>query len=164
MIFFFYISSILSYITTMGSVISTVKNFFVPQKTEKPIKVYEENMCGICMGSIIQDVANRDSYLRVLRCGHAYHKTCIDEWLQIGSTCPHCRTTVVQKLFNISVNVKQWIAKGMIYPLVGGWFYGWLCSIPYLSTLPILITTAITLGSIAVICGLYSVGYHLLIE
>jgi hypothetical protein len=40
--------------------------------------------CPICTESF-----NEVDIVRVLPCKHAYHKTCIDPWLQnFGSTCP----------------------------------------------------------------------------
>lgn len=39
------------------------------------------------------------------RCGHVFHRTCIDDWLEHSRTCPNCRLPVpynngkVEKLF-----------------------------------------------------------------
>ncbi|EOA37756.1 hypothetical protein CARUB_v10012593mg [Capsella rubella] len=34
--------------------------------------------------------------VRVLpQCGHEFHAICIDEWFQLGSTCPSCRSIPV---------------------------------------------------------------------
>lgn len=146
----------------MGSVISIIKNIFVPQK---PIKVYKENVCGICIESLTPDALNDNSSLKVLICGHTYHRSCIDEWLRIGSTCPRCKFVVIQKLFNISLNVRQWIAKGLLYPLVGGWSYAWIHTIPYLTTFPLLFTTSFVFSGFIIVLGcFYSVTYHYLVE
>jgi len=44
--------------------------------------------CLICL-----DDYNPQDQLRLLSCKHAFHKTCVDEWLTVGkNNCPACRT------------------------------------------------------------------------
>lgn len=41
-------------------------------------------LCSIC-----QD--NNDIIIRILKCNHYFHVTCIDKWLSNNKTCPVCR-------------------------------------------------------------------------
>jgi hypothetical protein len=46
--------------------------------------------CLICL-----DDYQPEEDIRVMSCRHAFHRTCVDEWLQTGkNNCPACRTTV----------------------------------------------------------------------
>ncbi|XP_034945038.1 probable E3 ubiquitin-protein ligase XERICO [Chelonus insularis] len=50
------------------------------------------NDCTICLNEIaVQHVSTQ-------RCGHSFHKKCIQDWQQRGSmvtpTCPNCRTRI----------------------------------------------------------------------
>ena len=46
--------------------------------------------CLICL----EDYQTDDD-LRLMSCKHAYHKECVDRWLQVGrNNCPACRTKV----------------------------------------------------------------------
>ena len=44
-----------------------------------------EDGCVICLCGV-----NEGETVRVLRCGHGFHRTCADEWLQRRSVCPLC--------------------------------------------------------------------------
>ncbi|KAJ7086388.1 hypothetical protein B0H15DRAFT_844426 [Mycena belliarum] len=47
--------------------------------------------CLICLDDY--DPADE---IRLLTCRHAFHKTCVDRWLETGrNNCPACRTTGV---------------------------------------------------------------------
>ena len=49
--------------------------------------------CLICL-----DDYQPEEDIRVMSCRHAFHQTCVDEWLQTGrNNCPACRTTVRPK-------------------------------------------------------------------
>ena len=41
--------------------------------------------CSICFEEI------KDKDLKSLKCGHFFHKNCIDSWLKINPICPYCR-------------------------------------------------------------------------
>lgn len=46
--------------------------------------------CLICLEDY-----EADDDLRLMSCKHAYHKDCVDRWLQVGrNNCPACRTKV----------------------------------------------------------------------
>ena len=36
-----------------------------------------------------------DQLLRVLRCGHAEHAECIDQWLAVNKNCPLCQQEIL---------------------------------------------------------------------
>jgi len=70
----------------------------IPQHglTTKEINQYPEstytknsncnNSCAICLSDYT--VGER---VRTLKCGHFYHKSCIDKWLAIKVFCPFCK-------------------------------------------------------------------------
>ena len=45
----------------------------------------EQEECVICFG----DFRERDTI--ILRCGHFYHRNCINQWFNYRDTCPICR-------------------------------------------------------------------------
>ena len=49
-----------------------------------------ENKCSVCCSEYAQH-----DIVRVLRCKHAFHMTCIDQALETTITCPLCRTPVI---------------------------------------------------------------------
>jgi hypothetical protein len=44
------------------------------------------NECAICL-----EMFDAGEQMRVLNCGHYYHKQCVDGWLKDGKSCPKCR-------------------------------------------------------------------------
>ena len=44
-----------------------------------------EDGCVICQCSV-----NEGDAVRLLRCGHGFHRECVDQWLQRRSVCPLC--------------------------------------------------------------------------
>lgn len=51
-------------------------------------KMYGEE-CAICL-EIFEELDD-DLLYCTLKCGHSYHKTCINEWLSKDKSCPNCR-------------------------------------------------------------------------
>ena len=49
--------------------------------------------CSICH----EDINFSDEEISVLRCGHLFHKRCLQQWLDTNSTCPQCRSKVNKK-------------------------------------------------------------------
>ncbi|CAI5734323.1 unnamed protein product [Hyaloperonospora brassicae] len=49
----------------------------------------EDACCCICLNNY-----EASQLLRVLPCGHHFHKECVDEWLLVNSTCPTCRKSI----------------------------------------------------------------------
>ncbi|PKU84021.1 E3 ubiquitin-protein ligase Os04g0590900 [Dendrobium catenatum] len=55
--------------------------------------VIELTDCSVCLGEFTEEES-----LRLLpKCSHAFHLQCIDTWLKSNSSCPLCRTNVLQE-------------------------------------------------------------------
>ena len=55
-----------------------------------------EDFCGFCQSSLDSCCANcsipGDSCPPIVgKCGHAFHKHCLEQWLEKQNTCPACR-------------------------------------------------------------------------
>ncbi|KAJ1463067.1 hypothetical protein M885DRAFT_504596 [Pelagophyceae sp. CCMP2097] len=46
-------------------------------------------VCSVCISDY-----EPNEQLRLLPCKHAFHKTCVDQWLGVNATCPLCRTSI----------------------------------------------------------------------
>ena len=60
------------------------------------VVVYEpgrglHDTCAVCQEPLEQGQVVR----RVLRCGHTFHYSCLDQWLEANATCPMCMLQVV---------------------------------------------------------------------
>lgn len=51
--------------------------------------------CPICLE--IFGELDDDSLFCTLRCGHSYHKKCLNDWLFKDNTCPNCRISILYK-------------------------------------------------------------------
>jgi hypothetical protein len=45
--------------------------------------------CPICLGAMLNP-----RHTKTLRCGHKFHRECIDQWNTTNPTCPSCRTSI----------------------------------------------------------------------
>ena len=55
--------------------------------TQKP----NDDICPICL-----EEYNTCTTMSNLRCGHCYHRTCIQKWIYKGTnTCPMCRKDII---------------------------------------------------------------------
>lgn len=52
----------------------------------KRIKETTDEECSVCLNNYIKDEG-----IRELRCGHKFHKKCIDKWFHKSVLCPICR-------------------------------------------------------------------------
>lgn len=67
-----------------------VANFPTKKYNDKIFSASEDAQCTICLAEY-----HGDDILRILPyCGHSFHVTCIDIWLQQHSTCPICRISL----------------------------------------------------------------------
>jgi len=58
----------------------------VTKELLKPDQHGEVPCCSIC-----QEVYKENEYSRKLKCGHIFHKKCVDRWLKKNPSCPVCR-------------------------------------------------------------------------
>jgi hypothetical protein len=69
--------------------LETVSTAFNAFESGAPARIQDEQ-CSICLG-----VFEAGEPCRALRCQHAFHTECIDDWLTAGSVeCPLCRQAV----------------------------------------------------------------------
>lgn len=54
--------------------------------------ILEDKQCAICLG----DYQMNEKLQRLAVCGHSFHFDCIDKWLSNKTTCPICRTSLLQ--------------------------------------------------------------------
>lgn len=78
---------------------------FSGQERLPAVAVADENSdyCAICLN----DICRGDSYRELSECGHSFHCTCIDAWLQSHSTCPLCRAQLPQ-MISLNQNHYDW--------------------------------------------------------
>jgi len=53
--------------------------------------------CSICLENIKNTRKNTRKH-KILKCKHAFHKACIDEWLRVSTTCPVCRNQEIEQV------------------------------------------------------------------
>lgn len=67
-----------------------VANFPTRKYSDELFLTSEDAQCAVCLAEY-----HREDILRILPyCGHSFHMTCIDIWLQQHSTCPVCRISL----------------------------------------------------------------------
>ena len=55
----------------------------------------EDMVCSICLEDFFED-----GYATKIECGHLYHKSCIESWLNNqNSNCPNCRKEISDRNF-----------------------------------------------------------------
>jgi hypothetical protein len=67
------------------------------QNTKIEINYIENNFCVICQQDIYTNKLlsiNNESIIRILRCSHCFHVTCIDRWFIENNKCPTCKSKV----------------------------------------------------------------------
>jgi len=62
------------------------------------IQLTDYNTCVICLQNII-----KKPYI-LNCCNTYYHFNCIQKWINTKLSCPHCRKTIVNGLYNIPEN------------------------------------------------------------
>lgn len=56
--------------------------------------------CSICLEPFDEEV------VAVVHCGHVFHQTCIDQWLQVRPSCPLCcASTAIVQLDHASIAI-----------------------------------------------------------
>lgn len=56
----------------------------------------QSDTCSICLNELFSDEEN----LKVIqvRCGHMFHPSCVQPWLQMENTCPMCREDLLEPI------------------------------------------------------------------
>jgi len=55
-----------------------------------PVHSNVTSQCLVCLEDYLEE-----EEIRIMRCRHAFHKVCVDEWMQKGrNNCPACRSMV----------------------------------------------------------------------
>ena len=63
-------------------------------KIKKELNKYSRINSNIFECSICLQETKETEYSRLLKCGHKFHKKCIDKWIIKHNTCPICRTLI----------------------------------------------------------------------
>lgn len=73
-------------------------------------KIYNDDKeCSICFYEYEEDLSKEKL---ILKCGHIYHKSCVEPWLNKGKNCPVCRNTDIAPLSSREI-CTQGIWEGM---------------------------------------------------
>ena len=70
--------------------------------------------CSICLGDLGDDYVESP-------CHHVFHGECLEGWLEVGSTCPLCRTQLVEERIEDDDIVEEFRERGW------GWLVAMLC-------------------------------------
>ncbi len=60
-------------------------NKVIPENNVNCYETFNMNVCSICLEYYVGK-----NIIRILSCGHCYHKFCIDKWKENKNTCPVC--------------------------------------------------------------------------
>lgn len=60
----------------------------IAEQTLIPSKQINQGDCSICLDLLSK---NEDYCLKIKKCSHIFHETCIVQWLSKNTTCPICR-------------------------------------------------------------------------
>ncbi|KAI4339278.1 hypothetical protein MLD38_024238 [Melastoma candidum] len=67
-----------------------ISNFPTKKYSDQFFSCIEHSQCTVCLSEY-----HHEDILRILpNCGHSFHATCIDMWLQQHPTCPVCRVSL----------------------------------------------------------------------
>lgn len=58
----------------------------IPQKKYRNLKNKTFSDCSICLSEY-----QNDDKVRILKCDHYFHSSCVDRWLRVDKSCPFCR-------------------------------------------------------------------------
>ncbi|CAL9112339.1 unnamed protein product [Musa textilis] len=68
-----------------------IVEFSTPRRSPVPLDG-DEAVCAVCLGTLEEG----DEVRELGNCCHAFHRLCIDKWVDMGrATCPLCRTQLL---------------------------------------------------------------------
>lgn len=86
--------SLSSTITNSGldesKIIACTETFQLPNEGDETIENGDRKTCSICL----ENYGSADELRLIIKCGHCFHASCIQQWLGKNSTCPVCRTSL----------------------------------------------------------------------
>lgn len=66
--------------------------------------------CGICFEALTK-ADEEGASIKAMRCGHLFHGHCIENWLNVNNTCPHCRKRIdraeMRRIFMTNVSHRR---------------------------------------------------------
>jgi hypothetical protein len=69
----------------------------ISEQSLTPCKdIKSDEICSICL-SLLKNDSENDFCMRLLKCHHIYHETCIVKWLSQNTSCPICRVELINK-------------------------------------------------------------------
>lgn len=63
--------------------------------SEKDPSIANQSTCSICL----EDHDSKREVLKIKGCGHLFHKSCLQGWLNVNRNCPICRHDLVDTAF-----------------------------------------------------------------
>lgn len=67
----------------------------------------DEIECSICLTDI-RDTVGSEIFISRTKCGHFFHKNCLEEWIKKRKNCPVCRSKVlIRKLGDFDANNEE---------------------------------------------------------
>jgi hypothetical protein len=61
-----------------------------------PIGIFHQDECPVKECHICSEIFEEEDKLRILPCGHLFHRACTDRWLGVSRLCPLCKGNVVE--------------------------------------------------------------------
>lgn len=89
----------------MAEGVHDTTHLFVGEKPVASSMDGKENVCAICTEHLTEnefghvyaiESANETHSAHGLKCGHKYHRTCINSWVKVHINCPLCKSTIVK--------------------------------------------------------------------
>ena len=71
--------------------LSSAQKRLIPEKLYNSKVDAEEESCSICFDNF----EKRQKIKKLRKCGHEYHSTCLDKWLNDEKRCPMCNEEVI---------------------------------------------------------------------
>ncbi|KAK7349350.1 hypothetical protein VNO77_06655 [Canavalia gladiata] len=99
-------TTILTFLTAIAFVAQSFQNYMI-QRVHKLYKHYgyaavvkeneedESDYCAVCLSQIYK----REKVRSLPVCNHRYHADCIGTWLKNHTTCPLCRSKIIDHTF-----------------------------------------------------------------